>query len=47
MYKIMGKYQGREAEEIDSANTMKDAQYLLQEYLMAFGPGWRLWITES
>lgn len=44
MFKIMGKLPGLETEEIDSADTMKEARYLLKEYRMAFGPEWSLWI---
>ena len=39
MYRIIGKYQGK-SEVLDETETMKEAIYLKQEYLMAFGPGW-------
>lgn len=42
-YKIMGRYNGQ-TEEVDEAETRKDAQYLLSEYKLAFGAGWSLWI---
>ena len=45
MIYINGEYQGR-TETIDEAETMKDARYLLQEYRMAFGPEWLLWISQ-
>jgi len=44
MYKIMGRYNGADAEEIDEADTREDAEYLLEEYSTAFGDGWELWI---
>lgn len=43
-FKIMGKAKGIPTEEIDSAETRESAKYLLQEYQMAFGMGWMLWI---
>jgi len=46
MFKIMGRYMGR-TEEIDSAETKKDAEYLLREYKLAFGRAWKLWIEEK
>lgn len=45
MYKIMGKYKGR-IEEIDTADDHKEAEFLLGEYRMAFGPDWTLWVQE-
>jgi len=42
--KVWGKYGSMRAEEIDSAPTMKEAQFLLAEYRVAFGQGWSLWI---
>lgn len=44
MYKIMGRYKGGEPEEIDIAETNAEAEYLLNEYVLAFGRGWELWI---
>jgi hypothetical protein len=31
-------------EEIDTAETKQSAEYLLNEYRIAFGGGWSLWI---
>ncbi len=46
MYKIMGKSkQGKE--ELDTAETRKEAQRLVGEYIMAFGAGWTIWFTRS
>jgi hypothetical protein len=43
MFVIMGCYNGR-TEEIDTADTEREAHFLLCEYRMAYGPGWQLWI---
>ena len=46
MYKIMGKSkQGKE--ELDTAETRKEAQRLVGEYIMAFGPGWTVWLEKA
>ncbi|KKL85647.1 hypothetical protein LCGC14_1952620 [marine sediment metagenome] len=44
-YKVMGRYNG-DTEELDSADSEQEAKYLLNEYRMAFGAGWILWIIE-
>ena len=44
-YRIMGSYRGR-AEEVDTADSEKEANRLLGEYRMAFGAGWTLWVEE-
>jgi hypothetical protein len=41
----MGTYRGR-TEEVDTADTLREAKRLLSEYRMAFGAGWSLW-TEA
>lgn len=43
MYRIMGKYKGQ-TEEIDTAETEKEAQYLQGEYQLAYGAQWQVWI---
>lgn len=43
MFLIMGKYRGR-VEEIDSFSSRKEAERMLREYILAFGPSWTLWI---
>jgi hypothetical protein len=43
-YRIMGSYQGR-TEEIDTAETRKEANRLAAEYRMAFGAGWSIWVA--
>lgn len=45
-YKIMGRHCG-ETEEIDSADTMREAQYLANEYRIAFGAGWQIFIKRG
>jgi len=39
MYVIIGKYRG-EKEQLDTAKTMTEAQYLKREYEMAYGSEW-------
>lgn len=43
MFVILGRYHGR-TEEIDSFSSRKEAERMLVEYMMAFGPSWTLWI---
>jgi hypothetical protein len=40
-YIIMGTYHGN-TEEVDEAETRKEALYLLGEYRLGFGPEWSL-----
>ena len=42
----VGKYEGT-FEVIDSANNLKDARYMLDEYIIAFGNAWELGITKE
>lgn len=42
-YRIMGRYRGRK-EEIDRADSLREADRLLAEYRMAFGAEWELWV---
>jgi hypothetical protein len=46
MYKIMETYSSGQTEEIDTADTREEAEFLLGEYRMAFGSDWKLWIAE-
>ncbi len=51
MYLIMGKYQGttEEVDHIDPTETdtpEQDAEYLVNEYRLAFGPEWTLWVKK-
>lgn len=43
MFKIMGKYKGA-TEELDTADTMKEAEYLRAEYAMAYKGIYTIWI---
>lgn len=43
--RIMGRYNGGKAEEIDTAMSSKEAEYLAAEYRLAFGRGWSIWIA--
>lgn len=45
MYVIRGKYMGGKAEDIDYFPTKKEAMRNLNEYRMAFGFEWRLYIV--
>jgi hypothetical protein len=42
MFKILGKYRGQ-TEEIDTADTLREAEYLVAEYQMAYGVSWVVW----
>jgi hypothetical protein len=42
-YRIMGNCRG-EVEEIDCSDDKKEAKRLVNEYKMAFGPSWKVWI---
>jgi len=46
-FKIIGKYKSLPVEEIDKAETRKEANYLLQEYRLAFGKDWQLHIKRG
>ena len=46
MYSIIGVYKGN-PEVIDTADTMKDAIYLMQEYAMSFGHEWSINIKRN
>ncbi len=46
MYEIRGKYPGEPWETIDEADTKQEANSLLAEYRMAYGPEWRLCIKK-
>lgn len=42
----MGEYRGS-TEEVDTAETNKEAEYLAREYRISFGEDWRIWIDED
>ena len=41
-YKIMGKYKNQPKEEIDRADSLREANYLLGEYQIAYGNDWTI-----
>ena len=47
MFTIIAFYKGRTGEEIDSADTLREAEYLVGEYSLAYGPGWTFQIVEK
>ena len=47
VYKIRGKYHGCPWEDIDEFDTKEEAQAMLSEYRMAYGPEWRLCIKKE
>ena len=42
MFKIISKYKGGQFEVIDTTNSLKEANRLVQEYEMAFGNYYRI-----
>ena len=46
VYIIRGKYLGMPEEDIDTADTFKEARYLKGEYELAFGTDWNLYIEK-
>lgn len=44
MFKIMGKHGDGPQEEIDEFATYEEAEKMLIEYKMAYGPTWKMWI---
>jgi len=46
MYVIIGKYGGEE-EELDRIGNVEEAEYLVEEYRMAFGSDWDIWFEKE
>jgi hypothetical protein len=46
MYKIMGTYRGQR-EELDSADSLDQANYLLAEYQLAYAGDWIIEIVPT
>ena len=42
-YVIMGQLGSRTPERLDTSEDEQDAEYLVGEYRMAFGPKWKIW----
>lgn len=47
MYSIMGVYQDCMPEELDTAETKREALELVREYRMAFGLEWKIKIKTN
>jgi hypothetical protein len=43
LYVIMGQLGSRTPERLDTSDDEQGADYLVQEYRMAFGPKWKIW----
>jgi len=46
VYIIYGRSNG-ETEEIDTAKTEQEAEYLCVEYRVAYGAGWSIWTRKK
>ena len=46
-YVIYTSYKGRSKEETDTADTRKEAEFLVGEYRMAFGSTFTVWYEEA
>jgi len=46
-FKILGRPSGGTVEEIDTAESATEADYLVLEYMVAFGKGWTIWSVRS
>lgn len=42
MYKVIGEYKGNR-EILDETDSIIEAEYLVGEYIMAFGSKWAIW----
>jgi hypothetical protein len=42
-YVVMGQLGSRAPERLDTADNEHNAEYLVGEYKMAFGPKWKIW----
>jgi len=47
MVAILGRYKNLPVERIDEFDTKREAEKMLAEYRMAFGPDFRLWLEEE
>jgi hypothetical protein len=45
-YIIKGRYLNGPKETIDEFDRKQEAEEMLQEYALAYGPDWTLWIVE-
>lgn len=47
MYVILGKPAEGYTEQVDLAEDMETAKYLVNEYRMSFGSGWKVWFKRA
>lgn len=47
VFKIMGSYQGKPKEVLDTAESESEANYLKKEYVMAYGKDFSIWIESD
>lgn len=45
-YLIKGRYK-RQVDKLDTAKDLKEAEYLVGEYEVAFGPSWKIWFEKE
>ena len=46
-YKVIGRYRNNDYEEIDSAETKDEADFLRDEYRLAFGSEWLIKVVRD
>lgn len=46
-YKIVGQCLGSDKEEIDETDSLQEAEKMMDEYIMAFGPSWEIWLEKN
>ena len=46
-YEVIGKYKSSPSEVVDEADTMEDAEYMLNEYRISYGSTWKLHIKTN
>ena len=44
---IWGRYNNGKKEKIDTTSTKREANYLVGEYQLAFGKGWKIWVGKE
>lgn len=47
MFVVLGRYKDGEEEQVDQAETQREAEFLLGEYQVAYGRDWTLRISEQ
>lgn len=46
MFKIFGEYKGKQ-ELLDETDSFVEAEYLVEEYKLAFGDRWAIWMRDG